>query len=439
MLSISDYHPFMSSDASQFPPSRPLSCAPSLPKPGQIWSLCKTLRSPLSQDGIDPASLYSIPAQQFLQGEFPAHYIMVIRELESEIEPEEAWQTVSVMVLSEQTEYLSDVDVLIPASLSGLDKDLLAETWHVLPMLGCNLQQPLGARLSRAVYDGLMTLGDRDQGLAIAPPNIEALGLGIAPPLTHQQPDIKAFHRQEIAWSDVLIIPFAAYQTYVRSLQWADVVLAKTLQVEQELQALKVTPLRAIAASRMVRLSHWLRQEFEPGWLAIESLAQVRISHLGAVPSRQVIENADPLEDNPNEISALVDVLRSSQDDETLWAAVERMWQVDPDNSANSAAGVRRVRFITLTGGRTVALVVSVIQRVDQRIGVMLRVYPTGEERYVPEDLKLFLFDDVRQGYEVLARQNDLYIQLKFNGHRGEFFRVQVVLEATSIVEDFMM
>jgi hypothetical protein len=436
MLSISDYHPFMSSDASQFPSSRPLSCAPSLPKPGQIWSLCKTLRSPLTQDGIDPASLYSIPAQQFLQGEFPIHYVMVIRELESEIESEEVWQTVSVMVLSEQTEYLSDVDVLIPASLSGLDKDLLAETWHVLPMLGCNLQQPLGTRLSRAVYDGLMTLGDMDQGLAIAPPNIAALGLRIAPLLTHQQPDIKAFHRQEIAWSDVLTIPFSAYQTYVRSLQWADVVLAKTLQVEQELQALKVTPLRAMVASQIVRLSHWLRQEFEPGWLAIESLAQVRISHLGAVPSRQVIENDDPVEDNPNEILALVDVLRSSQDDETLWAAVERLWQVDPNNSA---AGVRRVRFITLTGGRTVAWVVSVIQQVDQRIGVMLRVYPTGEERYVPEDLKLFLFDDATQGYEVSARQNDLYIQLKFNGHRGEFFRVQVALEATSIVEDFMM
>ena len=89
--------------------------------------------------------------------------------------------------------------------------------------------------------------------------------------------------------------------------------------------------------------------------------------------------------------------------------------------------------------GQTVALAVAMIQRSDQQIGVMLRIYPTGDEPYVPEHLKLILFDDSRQAYEVIARRNDLYIQIKFNGHPGEPFSTQVSLGEASVVEDFML
>jgi hypothetical protein len=438
MLSVFCDQSFMPSDAIPFPAPAPF--ASPTPKPGEIWSLRRTLHSPSPNTESEP---YSDPAQRFLRGEFPDHYAMIVKVLAPEIDPEEAWQTVSVMVLSAQTEYLSDVDILIPATVSGMSQDLVAETWHVLPMLGCNLQQPTGARFPRAIYDQLMTIGDR--------------------PLTLFSPNTQAFHQQEIAWSDVLSIPFAAYQTYLRSLQWANVLLTQTLQAEQSIQSLTLTP---INPNRAVQLSRWFQGVFEPAWVAIETLTSTETLHL-AIATRQseetnaaeVTELLRLLESEQSEIqrrrllkqlgelakgnseaiAALTRLLRSTQDDETLWAAVESLWQIDP---GNPLAGVRRVRLIDLglqVAARTVALAVAMIPRPDQRIGVMLRVYPTGDEPFVPEELKLILSDSSQRSYEVSARRNDLYIQLKFNGHRGEAFSVQVSLGEAFIVENFVM
>ena len=304
---------------------------------------------------------------------------MIVRELEPEITPEDAWQTFSAMVLSEETTFLSDVDVMIPASVSGAGKDLLAETWQVLPILGCNLQQPVGNRLTRAIYDGLMTIGDAaESGLAnqgSSQQSLEALGLSTAPPLTHQHPSIQAFHQQEADWSDVLTVPFTAYQTYLKSLQWADVVLAKTLEVEQNLQSLIVIPLPTITRQTIL-LRNWVNQLFEPGWVAISELTNSGVLHLGLSPSRQagdrnsirtgseVGDDATPEEiteligqlstasaevqrrraakqlgaiasGNPEAIQALIELLRSTEDDETLWAAVESLWQIDPGESCS--------------------------------------------------------------------------------------------------------
>jgi len=416
---------------------------------------------------------------------------MVVRALEPEITPEQDWQTFSVMVLSEETTFLSDVDVRIPASVSGLDKDLLAQTWHVLPMLGCNLQQPTANRLSRKIYDGLMTIGDAYHGLINQSParqEIEALGLTIAPLNTYHQPDIQAFHQQEIAWSDVLNVPFNDYQSYVQSLRWADVVLARSLQVEQTLAALTVIPMPAALTNRSVMLSRWFQNLFESGWLEIADLTHSGILHLAPISSRYaetssaVRTSPEDAEDTtaeitelirqlgvksstevqrrraakqlggidkqnfegtiqgkPEAIQALINLLRTTEDDETLWTAVESLWQIDP---GNPAAGVRRVRLLDLglqIGGQTVALAVAMIRKSNQQVGVMLRVYPTGDEPYVPENLKLVLSDDSRRTYEVSARRSDLYVQLKFNGRPGESFSVQISLEATSMAEDFLI
>ncbi|MBD2123518.1 DUF1822 family protein [Trichocoleus sp. FACHB-262] len=457
------------------------------PKPGEVWELRREVQSPLKFSAQEQQSLYSIPAQRFLQGAPPTRYVMIVTTPEPPLDGEEAWPIVSVMVLSEETTFLSDVDLLIPSTMTGVGKDLLAETWHVLSMLVCNLQQRFGNRFSRAIYDGLITVGEGYHGLVDQPlsqQEIQALGLSIAPPLTHQQPPIKAFHQQEEDWSDVLRVPLAAYHTYLKSLGWADVVLTKTLQAEQELELFDSTPISEITfGNKRVSLKGWLQNFFDAGWVAIAELSSAGILHLAPVACRQATdwegartipeagaedadENgeaiAEPIrqlspdhnetqrrraakqlgelaQGSPDAIQALVDLLRSTQDDETLWVAVESLWQIDP---GNPAAGVRRVKLIDLglqVAGQPVALAVAAIQKSDQRIGVLLRVYPTGDEPYLPAALKLILLDEARQRYEVSARRTDLYIQLKFNGHSGEPFSVQVALAGTSVTEDFVI
>ena len=77
------------------------------------------------------------------------------------------------MLLSGETDFVSDVDLLIPATISGLGEDLLAETWHVIPALTSNLLQPVGNRLSRQIYDYLLTVRDDHYGLGEELPVIQ--------------------------------------------------------------------------------------------------------------------------------------------------------------------------------------------------------------------------------------------------------------------------
>lgn len=204
-----------------------------MPQPGEIRELCRDVLSPLEFLQEERRQLYSTIAQEFLEGKLPPRYAMIVTEPESPQDEEAEWQVVSVMVLSEETNFLSDVDLLIPKEVSGLEQDLLAQTWHVLPMLTCNLLQPVGRRLSREIYDVLMSVGDYYHGLVDKAPlrqEIQALGLEIGPS-THKQPEIQAFHRQEEAWSDVLTVPVAAYRSYLK----ARLLLNQALQVEQDL------------------------------------------------------------------------------------------------------------------------------------------------------------------------------------------------------------
>jgi Protein of unknown function (DUF1822) len=438
------------------------------PQPGEIWELVRAPRNPL-----DAELSYSHPAQRFLRGEVPDRYVMIIRERLTDTDPADAWQAFTVMALSEDIANLSDLDILIPASLSGLEIDLLAETWNIQPMLGCNLQRSRGNRLSRAIYDCLMNIGDayHDSQLELpAAAAIQSLGLTIAPPLTHRKPSIQAFHQRELAWSDILRLPFTSYQTHIRSLQWADVALAKILQTEQDIQQLNLTPIaRVVPSPRRIFLQQWLDNQFEPEWFEIDRLIASGTLYLASSlrepeepnrsPSPDILDLIQQLtpdhsepqrrrtaqqlstigQGNPAAIQALVELLRSTTDDETLWAAVESLWQIDP---GNPAAGVRRVRLLDLglqVSGRTVALAIAVLHLADQRFDIMLRVYPTENEPYVPENLKLILLDESGQAYEVVARHNDLYIQLKFNGNPSESFGVQVMLGNAQITEEFIL
>ena len=204
-------------------------------KPGQIWELSQSVHTPLEFSSVEWQSLYSDSALSFLDGNSPPRYVMIVREPEPAVEQSE-WQIVTVMLLSLKTDCLSNVNLLIPSYVSGVGRDLLAETWHVLPMLACNLSHLVG-RLSRQVYDVLLTVGDYYHDLVDeAPPiqEIQSLGLRVRAVSAEQQPEIQAFHQQEEAWADVLTVPVAAYRTYLKAVKLTEAILDDALQIEQE-------------------------------------------------------------------------------------------------------------------------------------------------------------------------------------------------------------
>lgn len=211
------------------------------PKPGEIWEVNRSVYSPLEFSPQEQHHLFPDSARRFLAGDSPPRYVMIVQEPESHVDTETEWQVVSVMVLSPNIDFLSHVDLLIPSDLSGVGQDLLAQTWHVLPMLTCNLSHPIGKRLSREVYDVLMNVGDYYHGLieqSPSPLEVELCGLKIGNVVTEQQSKLHNFHQQEEDWSKVLNVPVAAYNVYLKTINMTAAIVDDAIKIEQDLSEL---------------------------------------------------------------------------------------------------------------------------------------------------------------------------------------------------------
>lgn len=444
-----------------------------LPQPGEIWELSRQIRYYQDFSSIEENKLYSSQALSFLRGNTPPRYVMIVTQPESEI--------VHVMVLSVETDFISDVDLLICADISGLTRNLLAETWHVQPMLVDNLSQPVGNRLSRQIYDTLLTVGDDFYGLVNQQPQtdeIESLGLKSGTKKALDIPKIAFFHKREQAWSDILTVPVATYHAYIKSVNFTSKILQEQLQIEQELAEVdlaqnKIIDLLSTSLNKYHTLvSRWFQNIFEPEWLNFSTLPNLANTYVGAQPIATRSYNNSPLPANPDEIAAtieqlssannemqrqlaakrlgeiavgnsdaiqaLVNLLRSASDDETLWIAVESLRKLDPENPV---AGVRKVKLIDLgmeIAGKSVALAMAFLQKLDGDVGVFMQVYPTANDNYLPADLKLILLADSGEVLrEITARRADIYLQLKFSCGMGESFTVQVALGNSTFSENF--
>lgn len=228
--------------------------------------------------------------------------------------------------------------------------------------------------------------------------------------------------------------------------------------------------------NNIIKLNNWLQNTFETTWLAIEELLDTALLSRTIVwqqafyrsdednteqiysTSDQIQELLNQIANNTNEfqlqkaikrlgviargnntaILTLINLLETTQDDEILWTTAESLWQISP---GVTSAGVRRVKLIDLgmqVAGRTVALAVAIIQKLNGQFGVLLRVYPTHGEPYLPARLKLILLDNTGEIlHEAVARTVDNYIQIKLSGNTGETFSVRIVFESSCITEDF--
>jgi hypothetical protein len=436
------------------------------PQPGEIWELRRQIEWPGEFFPNPDKQLYSPEAENFLQGNTPPRYVMIVKEPRAEL-------IVSVMVMSTETNFISDADLLVPAHVSGLRQDLLAETWHIRPMLVCNLLQLVGSRLSREIYDVLITTGDYYHGLVTKPANIstiERLGLKLVyHDLGVSEYDL--FHQREKAWSDVLTIPVSAYCTYINSLNFTNKILNEILNIDQDELELKSSQNQFIDSltnsfnQTQVILSRWWQNIFEPEWEAVSTVPSFATATRGYDDSQKssaleeiaaIIKKLSSTDENQrqhaakrlgeigvgnsNAIPALVKLLRSTSDDETLWVAVESLQKLDFENPA---AGIRRVKLIDLgmdIAGKAVALAVALLQKVDGDVSVLLQVYPTENNNYLPQDLKLILLDDSGEVLrEVIARRTDVYIKLKFSCEIGEKFSLQLTLDDASYREYFVI
>ncbi len=135
---------------------------------------------------------------------------------------------------------------------------------------------------------------------------------------------------------------------------------------------------------------------------------------------------------------ALVQILQTTEDEETRWQIAELLWEIDP---SHPAAGVRRAIDLGMQlAGVPVALMIAILPKPNQRFAVLSRVYPLQEQRFLPANLKLIGLDEMGQSlFEIRARERDDYIQFKFTADPGDRFSLQVSLNSATVTKDFII
>ncbi|BAT55841.1 unknown protein [Nostoc sp. NIES-3756] len=242
----------------------------------------------------------------------------------------------------------------------------------------------------------------------------------------------------------------------------------------EQLQSLTVL----IEYSHLVQLRQWLEGIYTSNWQSIEELSNQRSNQLSFRAKRvrgfeldnpakawQVVEQLYPyrsweknlpkelldntgqqtgnLEVSPNNYSkltgAIAHLLQTTPDEETRWTLAEILWTLEPNHPAISAR--RLIDLGMRLAGHPVALMVAILAKPDRNVAVLLRVYPMGNQPYLPPGLELAGLDENGQTFlEVKARENkDDYIQCKFCAEFGERFQVRVSINNVSIQENFVI
>jgi hypothetical protein len=405
------------------------------PQPGEIWELSGDLTKIVETHQLaDPLAV--------------RRYIAIVREPKS-THPD----ICSAMLLSAETAYLSDVDVLIPPACSGLDRDILAETWNVGNLAIDILERRVGKRLSRSIYDLLLSIGDVPVGESIAKclwkriesPSVESirtLGLDIAPEIARDD----AFHRRE----RVLLQCFDPIS------------MARTTKLVEFAAAIE----RELLDFKRLRttLSQWFQQIVSPEWQdASQFEPKMAIAVRREIAADEITETIALLQASDDEVrrcqlikrlgsiakgredalAAIVKLVETTADDETLWTAVGSLRRLDPEHPK---IGIRKLQSLALASpgsidlGINIDFVVSIVPKVNDRFSIFLQVYATCAEQYLPPNLKLILQDDRGNSLiEVVSAAQDNGIQLKISGVAGELFSVCLELDGVRSIVDFVI
>ncbi|RCJ32595.1 hypothetical protein A6769_27350 [Nostoc punctiforme NIES-2108] len=89
--------------------------------------------------------------------------------------------------------------------------------------------------------------------------------------------------------------------------------------------------------------------------------------------------------------------------------------------------------------GHPVALLVYLMPEIDDKVAVLLKVCPTGNNIHLPLNLQLVVLNESGEVFDQAeARSMDNCIQLQFTYEAGDSFCVKVALGDISHTEEFI-
>lgn len=151
-----------------------------------------------------------------------------------------------------------------------------------------------------------------------------------------------------------------------------------------------------------VHLSQWFMNVVDAGWQTIESLLNPQQSEL---------------------------VFRFRGTEHTL---------VHPENSNSSLQKGKLLDLGRDSKSQLIALVVGLLPVSIEEINIGVKVYPTGGQNYLPEELELLVLDEAGIPVMQATARNTKSIQLNFSSEIGERFSVKVALGHVSFTELFL-
>lgn len=196
-----------------------------------------------------------------------------------------------------------------------------------------------------------------------------------------------------------------------------------------------------------VNFRDWLNHQFAESWTSLEEIVKssdfkpqltFRFASAGIhwrAGLQKRIKNLDASINLDSPINDICNIIKTTENEQTLWEAVEILRLIEPEHSAT---GVRRTHDLQSYLDSPVALTVNIVEKSQQKIAVLLRVDPLGIENTLPPQLTLSLFEGTDQLLkEVITGSLDIRIQLKFIADIGEKFVVKLSLEDKIFTEYF--
>jgi hypothetical protein len=149
--------------------------------------------------------------------------------------------------------------------------------------------------------------------------------------------------------------------------------------------------------------------------------------------------------DHPETIDVLVNLLQTSQSEETRWQAALSLGKIAPQHPL---AGVRRARLLDLglqLEQHAIALIVAIMPKSNDRVGVFLQVQSVDQQLNLPPHLKISVLTETGEArlqaesrWDEQGNGKDKSIDLRFTPPAGTRFQVRVELNDAYIVEEFL-
>jgi Protein of unknown function (DUF1822) len=188
-------------------------------------------------------------------------------------------------------------------------------------------------------------------------------------------------------------IPFTKWAALISNEQWRQQLYNQRLDIIKNTASLSSIN----QSPTLINLNQWFEKFFEAGWQSLDALIDTHLLNLA-------------LE------------CRSSYSQEL------------------TQKGVKLIDLGMQISGKSVVLLLAISAEAEGKTGIIAQVHPTGNDGYLPLNLKLSLLESGNVLQEIQSRSRDCYIQLnRFKVLPGANFSIKLVLGEFSITEDFVI